>query len=287
MLNTQNGNPFLKLKARSLFMWLFINTFLVGVIFGIISSYTSLSQNDPIMTYVYYCWSFGLLCLWVLRRFQKLKINARYLIGNFPKGYNLLPLVGLVIAVLTFSLGAAMLSFYLLSLVAPSFLESLLKSLNAEQSRVSSLPILYNFLKIFSMVLVAPVTEEFIFRGVLLHRWATKWGITPAILVSSIVFGCLHVNPIGLSIFGIVMALLYIKTRTLLVPMVAHAMNNAVAVAMQFLSTNSSTQQTDTATSYLWVGLVCVALSAPFLIRFISRKWPNQRVDLPYFANVL
>ncbi len=285
MSNLSEDNPFLKLKARSLFLWFFIITILVGIASGIIFSYTGFPQNDPVITYVYYCLTFGLICLWALRRFSTLKINIRYLIGNLPRGYNFLPVAGLVLALLTFSLGAAVLSFYLLSLISPSFLESLLKSITADQAKNSSVPIFYKFLNYFSLIVMAPITEEFIFRGILLHRWATKWGITPAILVSSFVFGCLHVNPVGLTVFGIVMALLYIKNRTLIVSMIAHAMNNFIVVAVQLFSSNSSQPQTNSANSYLWTGLVCVALSAPFLIRFIYKKWPNQRVSLPYFAN--
>jgi hypothetical protein len=280
MSNLQDDNPFLKIKARNLFLWFFIITILVGIASAIIIGYTGFSRKDPIMTYIYYCLSFGLLCVWVLRRFYKLKINVRYLIGNFPKGYNLLPVFGLVVAVLTFSVGAGLLSFYVLSLIAPSFWESLLKSMNADQAKFSSVPILYNSLKVFSLVLVAPITEEFLFRGVLLHRWATKWGITPAILSSSILFGCLHMNPFGASIFGIVMTLLYFKTRTLIVPMIAHSMNNFLTIYIHF-----SKAQTNSANFHLWFGLLCVVLSAPFLVRFIYKKWPNQRISLPYFAN--
>jgi hypothetical protein len=178
-----------------------------------------------------------------------------------------------------------------ISLIAPSFLESLLKSDTADQAKFSSVPILYNCLIVFSRLLVAPITEEFLFRGVLLHRWATKWGITPAILSSSILFGCVHanVNPFGLSILGLVMALLYLKTRTLIVPMIAHFMNNSIVTFVQFLSMNFSRAPTNSANHHswvdLWVGLLFIVLSAPFLVRFIYKKWPNQRISLPYFAN--
>lgn len=286
MLNIQSDNPFLKLKVRYLFIVSFLLILLIGLMGGIIINYIGFNPKDPIIVYVYYCLIFGLFFLWLLRRFRQLKINAKYMIGNFPIGYSWLGVAGLVIAVLMCSMGVALLSFYFLSLVAPSFLDSLLKSIAASKPENSSVPILFETIKFISFIVVAPVTEEFIFRGILLHRFATKWGITPAILISSFIFGCLHVNPIGLSIFGLVMALLYLKGRTLFVPMVAHAINNFVALGLQFFSKTSNSHSTNTASSYLWTGLVFLALSAPFLVRFIFQNWPNQRVHLPYFANL-
>ncbi|HEY9614529.1 CPBP family intramembrane glutamic endopeptidase [Allocoleopsis sp.] len=286
MLNLQSDNPFLKLKVRYLFIVFFLLILLIGLIGGIIINYTGFNPKDPIIVYIYYCLIFGCFFLWLLRRFRQLKINAKYMIGHFPIGYNWLLVAGLVIAVLICSMGVALLSFYFLSLVAPSFLDSLLKSISASKLQNSSVPILFEIIKTISFIVVAPVTEEFIFRGILLHRFATKWGITPAILVSSFIFGCLHVNPIGLSIFGIMMALLYLKSRTLFVPMAAHAMNNFVALGLQFFSKTSNSHSTNAASSYLWVGLIFLALSAPFLVRFMFKNWPNQRVPLPYFANI-
>jgi hypothetical protein len=114
MYNLQDNNPFLKIKARNLFILYFIITFLVIRASVIITSYTGFSRKDPILIYIYYCLTFGVLCVWVLRRFYKLKINVRYLIGNFPKGYNLLPIFGIVVALIAFSAGATLLSKYVL-----------------------------------------------------------------------------------------------------------------------------------------------------------------------------
>ncbi len=285
MLNNPQANPFLNFKARSLFFWLIIINIAIGIISGFIVSLIGFNIQDPIMTYVFYCLGFGLLFLWALQRFRQLQINPKYVIGNLPNNYHWLPIVGIVTVILVFSIGAALLSFYVLSLISPSLLESLLKSISDDNSKSSSVPILYNLLEIFSLIIVAPIVEEFIFRGILLHRWASKWGLIPAILVSSLIFGCLHINPVGLSLFGIVMSLLYIKTRTLIVPMVAHALNNTVATAMQFLSSGSNPSETLVTSSNLQFAVVCLALSSPFILRFIYKKWPKPGVALPYFAN--
>jgi hypothetical protein len=133
MLNLQSDNPFLKLKVRYLLIVSFVLMILMGSMGAIIINYTKFNPKDPILVYVYYCIFFGLFFLWLLRKFRQLKINYKYMIGNFPIGYNWISIAGLVIAVLMCSMGIALLSFYLLSLVAPSFLDSLLKSIAASK----------------------------------------------------------------------------------------------------------------------------------------------------------
>ncbi len=42
---------------------------------------------------------------------------------------------------------------------------------------------------------------------------AHKWGIKKAVIISSIIFGLGHFDVIGAFMFGVVMCLLYIKTK--------------------------------------------------------------------------
>ncbi|NEO99522.1 MAG: CPBP family intramembrane metalloprotease [Symploca sp. SIO2E9] len=285
-MELKEDNPFLQLKARSLLLWFLLISLANGLFFGLIVRFIDLDLNDPIMTYIFYCLSFGLLCLWVLQRFHQLEVNPRYVVGNLPSGYQWLPVFVLVAAIVMFSIGTALLLVYCLSLIAPASVESFLGVLAAERVESSSLPVFYTILEVLSFLVVAPITEEFIFRGIILQRWASKWGTTTGIWVSSIVFGFLHVNPIGLSVFGIVMALLYLRTGTLIVPIIAHVLNNLLAILPQILSNSNLEAETINTDYYLWMGLVFIACSAPFLIRFIHKKWPRKPVSLPYFANL-
>jgi hypothetical protein len=100
----------------------------------------------------------------------------------------------------------------------------------------------------------------------------------------------LHVNIIGLFIFGLMMSLLYIKTRTLIVPIVCHVLNNLAALGLGVFSTSSNPTETvsilEQFRTYWWVGLVYVILSAPWLFTFIYKNWPKQRLCVPYFTNM-
>ena len=86
---------------------------------------------------------------------------------------------------------------------------------------------------VVSTVIMAPIMEELMIRGLTLNKLLSgskKW---TAIIVSSIVFGVIHMNLLqGLNAFvlGIVLALVYYKTRSLITCMLCHAANNLLSV---------------------------------------------------------
>ncbi|HIK44017.1 MAG TPA: CPBP family intramembrane metalloprotease, partial [Leptolyngbyaceae cyanobacterium M65_K2018_010] len=235
-------NPFLALKARLVVLVFFAIGLGLGLLLVVLSAFkvVPLQAEDPILAPILYTLIFSSLCLAILIVARHSPIQLPLLIGTWPQHLSWVRLLGLVIGVFLFSLGAFQLFYLGLSLVAPQWLETTWQQSVLLSAEKTASPRLYNGVMVFSVVVVAPVTEEFIFRGILLHRWGVKWGIRPAILMTSILFGLLHSNLVGLFVFGVVMALLYLSTRSLLVPMVAHAMNNAIASGVEWLTTQIS-----------------------------------------------
>ncbi|MEN8006493.1 MAG: CPBP family intramembrane glutamic endopeptidase [Candidatus Krumholzibacteriota bacterium] len=86
---------------------------------------------------------------------------------------------------------------------------------------------------VFTVVFVAPLAEEIIFRG-LLHRLASvMWGAMPAALISALVFAIVHGEPwflFGLVGVGFMLAFIYETTRSVTACWVAHAVHNAVSL---------------------------------------------------------
>ncbi len=87
------------------------------------------------------------------------------------------------------------------------------------------------------IVLVGPVEEEVLFRGVLLPRLMPRLGATWAIAVTSVIFAVLHEDfgrePLGLrpaAVFVIALALGWARLRTggLTAPIVMHVVTNAI-----------------------------------------------------------
>jgi hypothetical protein len=76
--------------------------------------------------------------------------------------------------------------------------------------------------------IAAPFVEELLFRGILLHRWARRWGTARAVIATSVLFAVLHGEWVGHFLFGVAMCALYLRTRTLWLPILAHALSNFV-----------------------------------------------------------
>jgi len=80
----------------------------------------------------------------------------------------------------------------------------------------------------------APVAEELFFRGYVFNAYLAEKGTATAYVVSAFVFGLVHGHVLLLlAIFpmGMTLAYLYRRSGTIIAPVTAHALNNAVAFA--------------------------------------------------------
>jgi membrane protease YdiL (CAAX protease family) len=79
--------------------------------------------------------------------------------------------------------------------------------------------------------ILAPVIEELFFRG-MLYRWLRqRLKLTPSLIISSAVFAMFHFDPAqlpGLMAGGIVFALVYERTKSLLASMICHSLANSL-----------------------------------------------------------
>jgi membrane protease YdiL (CAAX protease family) len=83
--------------------------------------------------------------------------------------------------------------------------------------------------------ILAPLCEELFFRGALYASMRCRWGRNAALAASAAVFALLHFKWEGLpSLFflGLLFALLYEKSGSLFPGMVAHSLNNLLALAI-------------------------------------------------------
>ena len=83
------------------------------------------------------------------------------------------------------------------------------------------------------VVLVAPLVEEIVFRGIVLASLRERWGDRAAILVSSLVFAALHLNLFSfLPIFAVALVLgsLFVRSRSLWVNIACHSAFNGIGV---------------------------------------------------------
>lgn len=82
-------------------------------------------------------------------------------------------------------------------------------------------------------VVLAPILEEWLFRGIVQPPAVAKWGAFRGILVSAALFGVIHLMPmqvINAFFVGLVLGYLYYKTGSLVPVILLHALNNGVAM---------------------------------------------------------
>lgn len=93
-------------------------------------------------------------------------------------------------------------------------------------------------LMILPVAILIPIVEEVLFRGVILEFIEKRLGLIAAGLLSALMFALLHVTDAASLIFlpiywvlGLILTYIYIKSgKNLLVPIVAHILNNAISI---------------------------------------------------------
>ena len=82
-------------------------------------------------------------------------------------------------------------------------------------------------------VVIAPISEELLYRGVLFNRLKIRKGVYWGLLISSVIFGIGHyygedpfMHVISAMIFGMLMCALYLKTDNIMICMAVHFLSN-------------------------------------------------------------
>ena len=143
-------------------------------------------------------------------------------------------IICLLIGVIVYFLNSYIASFfyYILSLFGFSL---------SGNSSMQTYPIWLLILNLIFTAILPAVCEETVHRGMLLSQIKKK-SIGFAIVISSLLFGLLHINIYQFfyaSILGLLLAVLTISTNSIYPAMIVHFMNNALNVYMSFASVNN------------------------------------------------
>ena len=146
---------------------------------------------------------------------------------------------------------------------------------------------------IVSLVVVAPLTEELLMRGLILRGLLSHYSTRKAILVSAVLFGLLHLNPwqfIAATILGILFAWWFIETRSILPCFFGHALANALPLTvtaifkLEISGFTGGFGKGKVEFQPFWfdcVGFVLAALGVWFLIRQFRKSRNTVPVGVP------
>ncbi len=90
-------------------------------------------------------------------------------------------------------------------------------------------------LLVIAVVVMAPLVEELFFRGLLLQSINRAIGAIPAVLISSVVFALVHIELVvlpGLFLFGVIAAVITLRTGRLGMAWAMHAAFNLTTVVL-------------------------------------------------------
>jgi hypothetical protein len=296
-----SDNPFLKIKARS-FLGIIILiipltivlSLLIGVFIGKLFFFENSSQeldlSDPLFLSIVTNICFYLsVSLWLFIQIKKSNLNLKLLLGKLPQNSSWFYLLIIAIPILLFSWGTGQIIYLVISWIKPELLTSLLDRQLFLTATETNYPLFYNTIQVISIIFAAPAIEEILFRGILFQRWATKWNLVAGTIVSSLVFGFLHFNIVGLFNFGVIMCILYLHTKTLYIPIFVHILNNSIAIGIELITSISKVEKTaytvEQLQSLWWEPIIIIAIALPWLIYFVLYYWQGNRRTLPYFVN--
>ena len=149
---------------------------------------------------------------------------------------------------------------------------------------------------IFAIGILGPFVEEIVFRGVILQSYQRTGRIVGSIVLSSVMFGMMHLNfnqfAYG-TVMGVMLALLVEATGTVLTSFIAHALFNSVEVIMMFTSNNTLDEATEYLDDmgtvwefgymvYLGVAAIIFTVLAFFIVRMISANEGRKE----FFVNI-
>ena len=118
-------------------------------------------------------------------------------------------------------------------LVAPDEEQETLESLGTEDGTG------WVIVAAFVVVVMAPIVEEFFFRGFFYRALRTRLNVALAALAVGLIFGAIHATStpvellVPLAVLGVLFCLVYEKTGTLFSVIALHAFNNSIAFGIQ------------------------------------------------------
>ena len=134
------------------------------------------------------------------------------------------------------------------------------------------------FLKI---VIMAPVIEELIFRGVIMHGLMRNYSKFTAVFISALMFALFHLNPWQFPAtftLGILLGILMLRTRNIYLCILGHALNNGlVLMSIQYADEISKISFSQSSKFNQLIMSALMATIALVLILLLSRQVKSQK----------
>lgn len=135
-------------------------------------------------------------------------------------------------------------------------------------------------LLVTAVAVLAPLGEELLFRGYLLRVLGARYGAAAGLVVTSLLFGLLHVNPaslLALFALGVLFGLLRLATGSIWPAILAHGLQNGISSALVLAGL------VEEAPDELPLGqaLALLVAALPFVVVPLAVLWRRRPADGP------
>lgn len=129
---------------------------------------------------------------------------------------------------------------------------------------------------ILKVAIIAPIIEELIFRGIIMHGLMRNYSKFTAVFVSALMFALFHLNPWQFPatfILGLLLGFLMLRTRNILLCILGHAINNGLVLfSIQYYREIENSSFSESSKSNQLIISFAVATVAFLLIILITRQ---------------
>ncbi|MCC6396895.1 MAG: CPBP family intramembrane metalloprotease [Bacteroidetes bacterium] len=142
-----------------------------------------------------------------------------------------------------------------------------------------SAPAQVDVFAVITMLFLAPVLEETLFRGIVLDSFLKRMTAGKAICASSILFALFHINPVlilmGLPL-GLLFGWLYFRSGSVLPCIAVHAIVNGISLTITFIALGAESSgvfdPSPTETVLTVLGSLSALVAIAFWLRYVDRK---------------
>jgi len=238
-----------------------------GLVFGIIISLLGI-ENDSIIYGIGIIFinllTFGLVIFLGFKKSHK-NFNEVFMFNNVSLKYWM--------SIIVFMFGFVIVSseidnilHYILPM--PLFFQDLFESMLVNK---------YIIVSILLVGIIPAFVEEMLFRGVILNGFRGNYSVRKAIILSSLLFGIVHLNPwqfVTAFIIGIISAWICIKTESIILSIYIHLFNNMVSVlAMKFKDTilikGFNTAFSEQTFQPVWFDIIGIVFTVAGIVLFV------------------
>ncbi len=281
-------NRFRLIKIRHLFLQLTFALLISMIVGDIIVAILRVDHSHIrlVIIKIIYCL---LIFRVIFRILYDLEIKLFEFISHNPIDRKELPYFLGVLPAITFSYFYFPSFVYFTSFISPQVSMSILgldQSTTVLYSHELTLQmILINLVLFLLGVVVVPIYEEFIFRGVILNVLRAKMTTTSAIVISSIMFGMLHgYRFLDAIIASLLLSIIYLKLKSLYAVIIVHAIYNGLAFFYEFkwiINEKTPLALTmDSIETFLPTSLTMSSISLILFIIYLFFCWPRANTRM-------